>query len=191
MKKLSISLILIGIAWIIFAFNFDTSVVTGGQTIGSGEFAVQVPLMRVNNLGLMNEKQNHLIISSLVLLIGVALFIFSNKQSADKNKNDTSHSSLKNRIEDFINIYVENESKIKNNEHLKKLFLRCSEHDKSLNLRELDDAISYIINNANQKDSSRDEQIFDTIKKLADLNKAGAISDEEYFMKKTELLSKL
>lgn len=190
MKKNSIYLIIIGISWIIFAFNIDTSVVTGGQTIGSGEFAVQVPLMRVNNLGLMNEKQNHLIISSLVLLIGVALFIFSNKQT-DKNTNDTNTLSLKNRIEDFINIYVENESKIKNNDHLKKLFLRCSEHDKSLNLRELDDAISYIINNATPKVSSKEAQIFDTIEKLSDLNKTGAISNEEYLMKKAELLSKI
>lgn len=51
----------------------DMSVITGGEMYGSGEFAVQFPVMRVNNLGLMNEKQNNLIISSLIIIIKVLL----------------------------------------------------------------------------------------------------------------------
>ena len=53
---------------IYFLFFFDTSV-----SAGSG--------YRVNNLGLMQDKQNFIIFSSVVLLIGVFLYLkdYSNK----------------------------------------------------------------------------------------------------------------
>ena len=56
---------------IYFLFIFDTSI-----SAGSG--------YRVNNLGLMQDKQNYIIFSSVLLLIGVFLYLkdYSNKDNA-------------------------------------------------------------------------------------------------------------
>lgn len=175
----------------------DTSVITGGETYGSGEFAVQVPVMRVNNLGLMNEKQNNLIISSLIIIIGVALFLFAQKnQKQDsklKQKENTEIKQRTNRIEDFISIYIENESAFQSDNYLKKLYVRASEQDPQLKLTDLDDGIAYAIQHLNKATPEANDQsdIFETIAKLSSLNKSGAISDDEFLTKKSELLSKI
>jgi hypothetical protein len=53
--------LLIGIVWAALAFSADT-------TVPSDVFGV-----RVNNIGLMNDKQNELIASGFVAVIGVGL----------------------------------------------------------------------------------------------------------------------
>jgi hypothetical protein len=79
MKSLGIVLIIIGLIWAIIAFNFDTSVSTG---LDSYE--------RVSNLGLMAERQNHLIFSGLSIITGILLFGFgtiannSSEENIDK-----------------------------------------------------------------------------------------------------------
>ena len=79
MKSLGIVLIITGLIWAIVAFNFDTSVSTG---LDSYE--------RVNNLGLMAERQNHLIFSGLSIITGILLFGFgtiannSSEENIDK-----------------------------------------------------------------------------------------------------------
>lgn len=52
-------LLLIGIIGIVLALNLDTSVSTSAG--------------RVNNLGLMNDKQNYLILAGVIALIGAVL----------------------------------------------------------------------------------------------------------------------
>lgn len=67
MRAIGILGIVIGGIWAIVAFNIDTSVSSG--------------FGRVNNMGLMAEKQNHLMMSAAVLIISVLLFVFG-KRSA-------------------------------------------------------------------------------------------------------------
>jgi len=75
MKITGIVLLVIGLIWGIMAFNIDTSVEVGGKTFGAGEYSIHVPKTRVNNIGLINEKQNHIIGAGLTLIIGVIFFI--------------------------------------------------------------------------------------------------------------------
>ena len=75
MRGLSKVVIIVGVVWAIIAFSFDTSVPTD---IG-----------RVNNLGLMAERQNYIIFSGITILIGVILLGFSTKtiqSSANSDK---------------------------------------------------------------------------------------------------------
>jgi len=84
MKKIGILLIIIGTLWAAMAFNMSTSVNAGGETYGSGEYSIKVPQMRVNNLGLMEERRNHLMFSGLTILIGVMLLGFG---TVSENRN--------------------------------------------------------------------------------------------------------
>jgi hypothetical protein len=81
MKIIGIFLCVLGIVWGIFAFNMQTSVVTESKTIGSGQFAIHVPSMEVNNLGLLDRKRNHLLLAGVSAVIGVLLFGFGSLQS--------------------------------------------------------------------------------------------------------------
>jgi hypothetical protein len=74
MKKFGFFLFLLGIIIAVFGMSMDTTVETGGQTIGSGEYAVTVPKSRVHNIGLMNDRQTILYSAGLSLLLG-AIFI--------------------------------------------------------------------------------------------------------------------
>lgn len=63
MRGMSIAVLLAGIGGLIFALTLDPSI---GTAYG-----------RVNNIGLMNEKQNYVIASGLVMVVGAVLFGFS------------------------------------------------------------------------------------------------------------------
>ncbi|HGJ5884185.1 hypothetical protein [Arsenophonus sp.] len=65
MKQLGAFLFVIGVVAIIISFNLDVSVET---SYGN----------RINNIGLMSERQNYLIISCLVAACGFILILFSN-----------------------------------------------------------------------------------------------------------------
>ncbi len=82
MKKLGIFLISIGIIGLIYFFQMDTSVKVNyskGNSLGFPE--------RVNNIGLMNEKQNYIIISGILLFSGLLLSLFGNKQRVENKIN--------------------------------------------------------------------------------------------------------
>lgn len=81
MKSLGIFLIVIGSIWAIIAFNMDTSISTG---LGSIDSNYGLPT-RVNNLGLMAERQNHLILSGLTVVIGILLFGFGSIANNSSN----------------------------------------------------------------------------------------------------------
>jgi hypothetical protein len=74
MKPLGLVLIAIGAIWAAVAFNMSTAVTAGGQRIGSGEFSVYVPEVTVNNIGLMEQRRNHLMLAGFTALAGVILF---------------------------------------------------------------------------------------------------------------------
>lgn len=64
MKPLSLILCTIGIIGIFFALSMDTSVATYGGD-------------RIHNIGLISDRQNYVIASGILLLVGVILFGFS------------------------------------------------------------------------------------------------------------------
>lgn len=76
MKKLGIFLIATGLVWGIVAFNMSTTVETGGQLIGSGEYSYRVPKGLVHNIGLIDQRRNHIIISAVLIVSGIILFGF-------------------------------------------------------------------------------------------------------------------
>lgn len=84
MKGFGIFLVVAGIVWALIAFNMDTTVTTESQSYGSGEYAIDVPSVTVNNLGLMETRRNNLMFAGLTILIGVVLIGFgsSSKQEA-------------------------------------------------------------------------------------------------------------
>ena len=67
MKGLGIFAIVVGIGWMIFALSMDVSVSTG---IG-----------RVNNLGLMADRQLHTIVGGMIALAGLLMLLFGGKVS--------------------------------------------------------------------------------------------------------------
>lgn len=117
MKTFGGIIIVIGLLWAILAFTMDTSVEVGGETIGSGDFTMVIPKSRVNNFGLMNDKQNYIMGSGITLLIGVILLIIGIRKedeegkSIDNNKKDGIKSSVKQRSSDnpLQNIYELND----------------------------------------------------------------------------------
>lgn len=84
MRGLGKFLVAVGILWAIVAFNMDTTVTSGPQTYGSGEYAVNVPSITVNNLGLMEARRNHLMFAGLTILVGVVLIGFGSGKTADE-----------------------------------------------------------------------------------------------------------
>lgn len=75
MKYVGWGVLIVGLIWVIVALNMDVSVVTqyGG---------------RVNNIGLMASRQNHIIIGGFIALCGVLMAIFgrSNAQTSSMVK---------------------------------------------------------------------------------------------------------
>ena len=67
MKGFGIFILIAGICWMIFALNMDVSVSTG--------------MGRVNNLGLMADRQVHTIVGGMIALAGIMMVIFGGKVS--------------------------------------------------------------------------------------------------------------
>lgn len=78
MRGFGISLIVIGVAYLLVAFNMDVTVSTSGTyvpgygSVGGGSVA---------NLELMSRRQNHIIVASLITLVGVVISLFSGHQN--------------------------------------------------------------------------------------------------------------
>lgn len=73
MKLSGILMIVIAVVWALLAFNMDVSVTTEAKTIGNADYSVQVPSMTVNNIGLMDQRRNHLMGAGVVFIAGVVL----------------------------------------------------------------------------------------------------------------------
>lgn len=86
MRAIGIILTFVGVIWLLFAFNIDTSVEVGSSILGSG---------RVENLGLIAQRQSHLFVAGLIMLIGVLLIIFGGWSEAQNvNANATISNTL-------------------------------------------------------------------------------------------------
>lgn len=72
-----IFLIIVGGIQLVVALNMDTSVDAGGETIGSGDYAIHVPQTRVHNIGLMSERQNRLIVGGMMVVMGILIVGFT------------------------------------------------------------------------------------------------------------------
>ena len=89
MKPLGGLLIFFGISALIFSMQMDTSVEVkypGGSSFGMPE--------RVNNIGLMNEKQNRLMLSGILLIGGIILFA----DSVDDRRADGNYVIVKHHV---------------------------------------------------------------------------------------------
>ncbi len=69
MKGFGYFVLFVGVIWFLVAVNMDTSVVTA---TGS----------HVNNIGLMADKQNHIMIGAFIVLCGLLCMIFGRKSAA-------------------------------------------------------------------------------------------------------------
>ena len=81
MKLIGVFLIVTGLVWAAIAYNMNTTVTTGGETIGSGAFSVYVEKSEVHNLGLMETRRNHLMFAGLSIVVGVLMFGFGSLSS--------------------------------------------------------------------------------------------------------------
>lgn len=62
MKKAGIVIIILGVIWVLIAYNMPT-------TVGEG-------FREVHNIGLMEDRRNHIMLAGLTILVGVILFGF-------------------------------------------------------------------------------------------------------------------
>jgi hypothetical protein len=85
MKNTGKLLLFIGAIWGVIAFNQDTTVTTVGQFIGS----TYIPSQTVHNIGKIDERRNHLMLSGLMVLAGVILFAVGSTQSSAQESPST------------------------------------------------------------------------------------------------------
>jgi predicted RNA-binding Zn-ribbon protein involved in translation (DUF1610 family) len=92
MKQIGKILIVISIIGLIYFSQMDTSVKVSypnGKSFGLPE--------RVNNIGLINDKQNYIIVSGILFISGIMLVIFGKKQ--DNHNNSINENSIENNSE--------------------------------------------------------------------------------------------
>ena len=91
MRAFGIVLLFIGVAWVIAALNFPTSIHAPEQKIGSGEFQISIPSTEIYNLDLANRRQTHLIVSGLMVIVGsIFIGLGSNISKGFIDRNQTS-----------------------------------------------------------------------------------------------------
>ena len=127
MRTFGIILLIIGIIIGIYTLSMDTSV----QVSGSFE--------RVNNIGLMNEKQNFLIVACLLSIVGVLIIIFKSKKSNNVENHPFKITMEKAKIAEYkgdikesIGMYLETLYHLENDYKTKKLAKSFEESRKKL-----------------------------------------------------------
>jgi hypothetical protein len=78
MKAIGAILLVVGLLFGIVALNMDTSVATEAQSIGG----IDIPSVRVNNLGLMDQRRNYLMVAAVGAVVGVLLVAAGSMQTA-------------------------------------------------------------------------------------------------------------
>ena len=91
MRAIGATLIIVGLVWAAIAFNMSTTVQAGGERIGSGAFSVDIPRVTVNNLGLMEERRNHLMMSGVAIIAGIILFGFGSASRPEQPTTSVTH----------------------------------------------------------------------------------------------------
>jgi hypothetical protein len=75
MRKIGIAVLAVGILALFGALNMSTTVWTEPLgSIVSGTWTLPRP---IHNIGLMQERQNYILVSSLLIIVGLSLFLFS------------------------------------------------------------------------------------------------------------------
>lgn len=74
-RKVGFVLTSVGVVWLIAAMNMETSVLPPLRTNEFGMWDGQLP-SRVENIGLIARRENHIIVASLLTLIGTLLILF-------------------------------------------------------------------------------------------------------------------
>ena len=73
MREFGYCLLVVGILWLIVAFNMETSVATSGS--------IYLP-SRVENIGLIARRENHMYVAGLLIVISTLLVIFGSNKHA-------------------------------------------------------------------------------------------------------------
>ena len=145
MKIIGIIVSLVSAICLLIALNMSTTVTT--RSSGFGDF--RIPSMTVNNLGLMQDKQNYIITSAVFLIIGVGLYLFALKNGESKHvgekplqsqsdydkrdfikydtvraPNETSFSGDKELTNDAYKLYLVNKFKVTKNDVFNKYVYR-------------------------------------------------------------------
>ena len=145
MKIIGIIVSLVSTICLLIALNMSTTVTT--RSSGFGDF--RIPSMTVNNLGLMQDKQNYIITSAVFLIIGVGLYLFALKNGESKHigekplqsqsdydkrdfikydivraPNETSFSGDKELTNDAYKLYLVNKFKVTKNDVFNKYVYR-------------------------------------------------------------------
>lgn len=76
MRVLGLALIVLCGIVFVDAWNADTTVETGGQHVGEGEFSFYIPRTRVHNIGLIDQRRSYLMVSGGGIMAGLILFGF-------------------------------------------------------------------------------------------------------------------
>ena len=88
MKSIGLIIASISALCLLLALNMSTTVTTEEKTFGD----FTVPSMTVNNLGLMQDKQNYIIVSAVFLILGVGIYLYARKNDSKKSmENDESN----------------------------------------------------------------------------------------------------
>lgn len=117
MKNIGILLVIIGIVGLLWSSTIDTTVKVEDKNYGYG---IKTEDMRVHNIGLMNEKQNYIILSSIILLSGVIMTSISSLHKTESNDDGKL---------DFICNHCSNINILDDNELLAKKYI-CPECNK-------------------------------------------------------------
>lgn len=138
-----------------------------------------------------------LLISPIIALIALAVVGKTESEHDILNKQKQLQ-SYKNRVEDFISVYIQNEESNKNNPVLIRLFQQLSNNKNSSTLDELDKALQLMCNNANpislpikEINTTHDDDFSARIKTLIQLHKDELISTDEFEKKKSEILNQI
>ena len=103
---------------LLIALNMSTTITTESRNIGS----IRVPSMTVNNIGLMQDKQNYIISSAVFLIIGVGLYLFALKhndsENIEKKPLQSQYEYEKRNFVKYDNDRVPNEIKFKGDKEL-------------------------------------------------------------------------
>ena len=107
MRAIGAILIILGLVWAAIAFNMSTTVQAGGERIGSGAFSVDVPSVTVNNLGLIEQRRNHLMMAGVAIIAGIILFGFGSASRPEQPTTSATH-----RVCPFCAEQIKTEAKV-------------------------------------------------------------------------------
>jgi hypothetical protein len=201
MRTLGVIILIIGIILGIYALSMDTSVQVNydGNSFGLPE--------RVNNIGLMNTKQNLVIVAGVLAIIGTLILILKKSNNAEdqsldiEKKNGNSGTYNKSQIENNESLkktHTEEQIKVDPFETLRKLkesgLISDSEYEEKykglvnlIELKEKTDELDFYNKILNKRTTKKAQPLIYLAIKAKE---GGLISEQEYDEKKKEIFDK-